>query len=35
LDRGRKGVSLALLDYRDQKQLGLIQHELGIEFSEI
>jgi len=32
---GKKGMSLALLDSRDQKQLGRIQHELGISFSEL
>ena len=32
---GKKGMSLVLLDSRDQKSIGRIQHELGIYFSEL
>ncbi len=32
---GKKGMSLVLLDSRDQKSIGRIQHELGISFSEL
>ena len=30
---GKKGLSLALLDARDRKRIGHIEHELGISLS--
>lgn len=32
---GKRGLSLALLDPKDRKRIGNIQHELGIHFSEL
>ena len=32
---GKKGLSLCLLDPRDRKRIGHMEHELGIHFSEL